>query len=65
MALLGLWQGTQHSSRVGTVISGSFWGFIKGVKFMEMELVSRLSVVIHSDLGSFQLHASLSQDEYQ
>ena len=33
MALLGLWQGTQHSSRVGTVISGSFWGFIKGVKF--------------------------------
>ena len=24
---------TQHSFRVGTGIEGSFWGFIKGVKF--------------------------------
>ena len=46
-------------------ISGGFWGFIKGVKFMVMELVSRLSVAIGSDSGSFQARASLSQDGCQ
>ena len=52
-------------SRVGTCILGSFWGFIKGVKFMVMELVSGLSVAIHSDSRSFQARASLSQDGCQ
>ena len=33
MALLGLWRETQRSSGVGMGILGSFWGFIKGVKF--------------------------------
>ena len=32
-ALLGLWQETQHSSRVGTGIWGKFWSFIKRGKY--------------------------------
>ena len=32
-ALLGLWQETQHSSRVGTGIWGNFWSFIKRGKY--------------------------------
>jgi len=33
-ALLELWLETQCPSQVGTGISGSFWGFMKGVKFL-------------------------------
>jgi len=33
VALLGLWQETQHSSGVRTGISGSFWDFVKVVNF--------------------------------